>query len=212
MSPVSSEIFLFFIRKVFLSLLHVGTRSIISWHYAMDAEEVCLSCGADRSHGPCFPPVVFCFLFVGPSHVTFDSTLLLLEPQWVCRGNDTQHSCYFSLRVLFYLQSFLFDWSVLSLSHYLPQTIVLHALTFLLLTTLLLSIILNIFSSAVSLLPSGTQSSEVAATVSLDWAPLSTIILKCSTSSESDFVTRPHWCYCNSQNKMPFVLTVTVQH
>lgn len=36
-----------FIRKVFLSLLHVGTRSIISWQYAMDAEEVCLSCGAD---------------------------------------------------------------------------------------------------------------------------------------------------------------------
>lgn len=30
-------------------------------------------------------------------------------------GNDTQHSCYFSLRVLLYLQSFLFDWSVLSL-------------------------------------------------------------------------------------------------
>lgn len=36
-----------FIRKVFLSLLRVGARSIISWQYAMDAEEVCLSCGAD---------------------------------------------------------------------------------------------------------------------------------------------------------------------
>lgn len=125
---------------------------------------------------------------------------------------------WYSALLLFQPQSsplftVIFIWLISSeSSHYLPQTIVLHALTFLLLTTLLLSIILNIFSSAVSLLPTGTQSSEVAATVSLDWAPLSTIILKCSTSSESDFVTRPHWCYCNSQNKMPFVLTVTIQH
>lgn len=100
--------------KVFLSLLRVGTRSIISWQYPMDAEEVFVMWGWQITRSLFSTRrLLFLVCWSFSCHLWFHTFITWASVS--VSGNDTQHSCYFSLRVLFYLQSFLFDWSVLSL-------------------------------------------------------------------------------------------------